>query len=175
MRFSWLIPPVALLATACHAAPAPKADSPAKSAKSALPPPEMDATAEALDPDSAEAAAETLETYYAMLADKNYTAAYQLWGNAGQDSGMTAEEFANSFAKYATYLGEIGKPGEVDAGMSQRWVEIPVTITGTLKDGSSFRMAGPVVMHHVAREMDGVSEADKNWHIRDSSGVKPIP
>lgn len=173
MRFSYMILPVALLATGCEASSAPKAESPSKSAKSALPPPEMDAAVP--DPDSAEAAAETLETYYAMLADHNYAAAYQLWGHGGEDSGMTAEAFANSFAKYATYFGEIGKPGEVDAGMSQRWVEIPVTITGTMKDGSAFRMEGPVILHHIAREMDGVSEADKNWHIRDTSGVKPIP
>lgn len=172
MRLSLLILPLALFAAGCEAAPKPVAS---KSGGTVELPPEMDATATAPDPDSAEAAVETLETYFAMIADKNYTAAYQLWGHGGEDSGMTAEAFANSFAKYASYFGEIGTPGNVDAGAGQRWVEVPVIIIGKIKDGSDFRLEGPVILHHVAREIDGASEADKNWHIRDVSGVKPVP
>ncbi len=142
-----------------------------KTHKSTLPPPDSDISAP--DPDSAEAAADVLETYYALIADRKYREAWALWGHGGEDSGLTADAFTASFDKYASYEAQIGTPGRVDAGMSQRWVEIPVTISGKMKDGSAFRLAGPVILHHVAREMDGVSAEDKEWRIKDTSGVKP--
>lgn len=173
-----------LLASSCEASsrhdPAP--DNSAKIAstgklpktpKTALPPPDRDAAAP--DPDSGEAAADVLETYYALIADHKYREAWMLWGHQGADSAMTADAFAASFDKYASYDAQIGTPGRVDAGMSQRWVEIPVTVTGKLKDGSAFKLAGPVILHHVAREMDGVPDEDKEWRLKDSSGVKPQP
>lgn len=181
MRTAYMILPFMLLASSCEASskhdpqPAPVKVAMADKTKlpkgTALPPPEQDAVAP--DPDSGEAAAEVLETYYALIADHKYSQAWALWGHQGEDSGMTADAFAASFAKYATYQAEIGTPGRVDAGMSQRWVEIPVTITGKLKDGSSFSMQGPVILHHIAREMDGVPDEDKEWRLKDSSGVKP--
>ena len=154
-------------------AAATKPLAPSKSAGTGTPPP--DAALTAPEPDSAEAAADVLETYYALIAARQYRQAWLLWGHGGKDSGMTVDEFAASFANHASYDAEIGAPGSVDAGMSQRWVEIPVTITGKLKDGSAFKLEGPVILHHIAREMDGVSEAEKSWHIRYTSGLKPAP
>lgn len=130
---------------------------------------------EALDPDSAEAAVDVLRRYYGLISDGKYRDAWALWGHQGQDSGMTADAFAASFEKYTSYDATVGVPGEVDAGMMQRWVEIPVKITGKLKDGSGFVMEGPVVLHHIARDMEEVPADDKEWRIRDSSGVKPHP
>lgn len=180
MRISYLLLPIVLFAGGCEAsskdnttAPPTKALQPSKSAQSGEPPPEADAVPPA--PDSAEAAADVLQTYFALIAARKYKEARELWGHGGEDSGMSLDAFAAAFDKYASYEAEVGAPGAVDAGMMQRWVEVPVKISGTMKDGKPFAMEGPVILHHIAREMDGVSPEEKEWRIRDSSGVKPRP
>jgi hypothetical protein len=126
------------------------------------------------DPDSAEAAVALLKKYHALIGQKRYSEAWALWGHDGADSRMTAAEFAASFEKYASYGAKLGEPGGIDAGMMQRWIEIPVTVTGTLNDGSAFKLEGPMILHHIAQEMTDVTPEQKAWRIRESD-LKPRP
>ena len=126
------------------------------------------------DADSAQGAADIVQTYYALLEERNYAAAYRLWERAGAASGLDANAYAASFAKYADYYAEVGTPGRVDAGAGQRYVEVPVRVYGTLKDhGRPFNMEGALILHRVA-DIDGASAAERRWHIRDSS-IRPRP
>lgn len=129
----------------------------------------------AVDDSSPSAAAAALVgRYFAAIGAGQYDTAWRMWGQDGAGSGMSAKAFAESYAKYATYTAEVGAPGEPDAGAGQIYVTVPVRVTGTLRQGGSFAMEGPVVLHRVN---DGIETSDPTahqWRIQ-SSELKPRP
>ncbi len=127
----------------------------------------------AVAPDSAQAAATVVETYFALIEQGKYARARQLWERGGAASGMTPEAFAASFDKYADYHAEVGTPGRIDSGAGQRFVTVPVKAYGTLRTGKPFVMEGPVTLHRTAA-IDGASAEQQRWHISDSA-LKPRP
>lgn len=109
------------------------------------------------------------ETYFRLLGKGDYRAAYNLWRDEGQATGMSARQFADSFDAYTRYSGEIGEPGRVDAGAGQRHIEIPVAIAARLRDGNrSVRMEGELILQRSAA-IDGTLQADRRWRIRDTN------
>ncbi len=175
-----LAPLAVMLLSACNQQSGSRADEPPAAPAPANPASkEMVPQAEAeivkdVDPGSAEAALSVLRQYRALIAQKRFAEAWAYWGHDGTDSGMTAAQFAASFDKYASYDFTLGQPGEIDAGMMQRWITIPVTVTGKLKDTSTFRLEGPMTLHHIAQDMTDVAPEQKLWRIRES-GLKPRP
>lgn len=127
----------------------------------------------AIAPDSAQAAATVVETYFALIEQGKYARARQLWDRDGAASGMTPEAFATSFDKYADYHAEVGTPGRVDSGAGQRFVTVPIKAYGTLRTGKPFIMEGPVTLHRAA-DIDGASAEQRRWRISDSA-LKPRP
>ena len=124
--------------------------------------------------DSAQGAANVVQTYYALLGAGKYRQAWALWGHRGQDSGMTAAAFAASFGIYSDYHANVGAPGAVDAGMSQRWVTVPVQVYGRLKKGGTpIYMLGTVTLHRIAPGV-GDDKTDETWHLK-SADIKPRP
>ncbi len=121
--------------------------------------------------DGAEGAAQVLRDYYGLIARKQFREAWHLWDRDGQASGMAPEAFAASFNKYRNFTAQLGVPGRIDAGAGQRYVTIPVTVSGTLRDGAPFAMEGPVTLHRVA-DIDGATAAQRQWRIYES-GLKP--
>lgn len=124
-------------------------------------------------PDSAQGAANVVQTYYALLGEKKYAAAWKLWGHDGKDSRLTAKAFAASFAKFSEYHANVGAPGEIDAGMSQRWVTVPVQVYGRLRTGAAVNMLGSVTLHRIVPGV-GANKADESWRIR-TADIKPRP
>lgn len=127
----------------------------------------------AADQGSAAAAAQVVRTYHDLIAQRRYAAAWQLWDRDGAASGLSAQAFAASFAKYRDYRAEVGEPGRIDAGAGQRYVTVPVTVSGTLRDGRPFTLAGPMTLHR-SGDIDGASDAQRRWRLYDS-GLKPRP
>lgn len=123
-------------------------------------------------PDSAQGAANVVQTYYALLEAGKYGQAYALWEQGA--AGMSEGAFAASFAKYREYHANIGAPGPIDAGAGQRYVTVPVQVYGRLKAGSQpFNMRGSVILHRTG-DIDGATAAQKSWHIHTTS-IKPRP
>lgn len=121
---------------------------------------------------SAQAAAQVVELYYAQLEEGSYAPAWALWEDGGRASGMGADAFAASFAKYGEYHANIGAPGDIDAGAGQRYVKVPVVVYGRMKDGRPFNMKGDVTLHRT--EVDGATPEQRRWRIR-SADIKPRP
>ncbi|MET0310062.1 MAG: MliC family protein [Sphingomonas sp.] len=130
--------------------------------------------------ESAQGAANVVQTYYALIGEGKYRQAWALWDNGGKASGMSAAAFAASFARYSEYHANIGAPGDVDAGAGQRFVTVPVQAYGRLKaDGRPFNLLGSVTLHRVA-DIDGATAEQKQWHIRSADlvarpGAEPSP
>ncbi|MFC3579384.1 hypothetical protein [Sphingomonas hylomeconis] len=123
--------------------------------------------------DSAQGAANVVQSYYALLGERKYARAWALWGHDGADSGMSAKAFAASFDKFSEYHANVGAPGEIDAGMSQRWVTVPVQVYGRLKTGTPVYMLGSVTLHRIVAGVGG-PKSQQRWHIR-TIDVKPRP
>jgi hypothetical protein len=123
--------------------------------------------------DSAQGAANVVQTYYALLGEKKYRQAWALWGHDGKDSGQSAAAFAASFDAYSEYHANVGAPGTVEAGMSQRWVTVPVQVYARLKRGTPVYGLGTAQLHRIVEGVGGPA-SQQRWHIR-SIDVKLRP
>lgn len=117
--------------------------------------------------ESAQGAANVVQTYYALIGEGKYRQAWALWGNGGKDSGMSPGAFAASFGRYSEYHANIGAPGAIDAGAGQRYVTVPVQAYGRMKDGRPFNLLGSVTLHRVG-DVDGATAEQKQWRIRSA-------
>jgi membrane-bound inhibitor of C-type lysozyme len=120
--------------------------------------------------DSAQGAANVVQTYYALIEAGKYGQAYALWG-AGA-AGMRREAFAASFAKYRDYHAEIGAPSAIEGAAGSRYVTVPVRAYGNLKAGGPFDMRGSVTLRRAV--VDGATPEQRRWHI-SGSDLKPRP
>ena len=115
------LPALALVLSACGG-PAPPTPAPSPAPSPAIP--STPIAANASDPaenvetslpeapfaqDGGQAAADVVQRYLALLADRRYPEAYRLWRDGGARSGMSEAEFAASFARYSTLRGEVGE------------------------------------------------------------------
>ena len=124
--------------------------------------------------DSAQGAANVVQTYYALIGEGKYARARSLWADGGKASGASPDAFAARFARYSEYHANIGAPGAVDAGAGQRYVTVPVQISARLKKGAAAEyQIGSVTLHRTAN-IDGATAEQKSWHIR-SIDLKPAP
>lgn len=122
----------------------------------------------------AETPEQVVRRYTDAIARRRYDEAWRLWEGQGRASGLTGAEFADGFARYASFEATIGRPYDADGGAGQRFVTVPVTVTGMLRTGEPFRLEGPVILHKAA---DGIESDDPDahyWRLR-SSEMKPRP
>ena len=127
--------------------------------------PSADATVQAglpAEPTPQDAVAVVRE-YYAAIDDGSYARAYALWSDAGRASGQTPQQFADGFADTADVVATLGEPGREDPGAGQRYIEVPVGITATRRDGSTHRYAGSYVLHRTV--VDGATPEQRAWRI----------
>jgi hypothetical protein len=121
-------------------------------------------------PDSAQGAANVVQTYYALIEEGKYAQAYQLWEPGA--AGMSAEAFAASFAGYSEVHANIGAPDDIDAGAGQRHVTVPVQFYGRRKDGGKpFNLRGSLTLHRSV--VDGATPEQKAWRI-SGADLKPL-
>ncbi|RYD65760.1 MAG: hypothetical protein EOP58_06835 [Sphingomonadales bacterium] len=146
-----------------------------------VPPPELTIPVNAIEnaavetpavDETAQGAANVVQSYYALIGERKYADAWALWEDVGKASGMSAQAFTASFDKYAAYNAQVGSPGAVDAGAGQRFVTVPVQINGKLKTGALVSMTGSVTLHRTVA--DGASVEQKSWRIR-TADIKPRP
>ena len=157
-------------------APAKKPAAPAPSAQAPLEPPapgeagglpdDRTPVSEApFTPDSAQGAANILQTYYALIEQGDYDAAYAL--RSPSADGPSAAEFAASFERYAEYHAQIGAPSNIEGAAGSLYVEVPVQIYGRLKDGKPFSSAGTVTLRR-SNDVPGSTAEQRRWHIYTS-------
>ena len=123
-------------------------------------------------PDSAQGAADVVQTYYALLEGRKYAQAWALWDD-GSGKPRSAAQFARTFAQYREYHANVGAPGRIDAGAGQRYVTVPVQVYARRIDGTPQYQLGSVVLHR-AGDIDGATPEQRKWRIR-SIDLKPAP
>lgn len=136
------------------------------------PPPEPTQAPAQAEPTPADAVA-VIDAYYAAIAANQYPRAYALWSGGGQASGQSAQQFAGGFADTASVSVDIGTPGRIDAAAGSRYVEIPVAVTATRRDGSVHHYAGAYTLRRAV--VDGATADQRAWRIgsADLREVRP--
>jgi membrane-bound inhibitor of C-type lysozyme len=140
-------------------------------APAATPTPTREVVSEApFTKDSAQGAADVVQTYYALIGEGKYGQAYALWKPGA--AGMTRQAFAASFDKYRDYHAEVGAPSGIEGAAGSRYVTVPVRAYGNLKRGEPFTMRGSVTLSRAVA--DGATPEQRAWHI-SGSDLKPRP
>lgn len=115
--------------------------------------------------DSAQGAADLVQTYFALVGERKYAEAFALREPATAGA-PTADAFAVSFARYAEYHANVGAPGAIEAAAGQRYVAVPVQVYARLKEGRTpVYQIGRVTLHRTSA-VDGASATQRAWRIR---------
>jgi len=122
----------------------------------------------AVDPRSAEAAVAVLRDYFRLLEQKDFVAAHRLWSATSEERSLSDDAFAAKFDDYRTYHAELATPAGVQGAAGSLYVDIPVTVSGELNDGRTFRLEGPVTLRRV-NDVPGATPEQLQWRIMRSA------
>lgn len=115
--------------------------------------------------DSAQGAANVVQTYYALLGGRAFDKAWVLWRDGGKASGQpTAPAFAASFDRYAQYNAQVGGPGAIEGAAGSLYVTVPVVIYGRLKTGQEVHEKGQATLRRI-NDVPGSTGEQRRWHI----------
>jgi hypothetical protein len=104
-----------------------------------------------------------LRDYFAAINSGNFGRAYALWADGGRASGQSPQGFADGFADTTGISVELQAPGRVDAAAGSRYVEVPVTLRASLRDGGERRLTGAFTLRRAV--VDGATAEQRAWRI----------
>ena len=120
-----------------------------------------------IDPKSAQGAGQVLQSYFALIEAGRHAEAWRLWSDGGRASGMSAAQFADSFAPYAEYHAYVGAPGRIEGAAGSAYVEVPVQVYGRLRSGAPFNRRGTMTLRRV-NDVPGATPEQMQWRIHSS-------
>ena len=112
-----------------------------------------------IDPNSAEAAGQVVQSYGALIEQQRWGQANALWGDKD-----TAAKFQSNLMKNAEVHLEIGNPGEPEGAAGSIYMTMPVIFYGDSREGQPFRHSADVILRRV-NDVPGSTEAQRRWHI----------
>lgn len=128
-------------------------------------------------PASAQGAANVMQTYFALIGEKRFEDAWELWNSQPTDGangvGMTKAQFAADMSRYYQYSAQVGAPGQGEGAAGSVYVAVPVQIYGRLKTGEAFHQRGDATLRRV-NGVDGATERQRQWHIARIE-TSPVP
>ena len=122
--------------------------------------------------DSAQGAANVVQTYFALLEAGRHEMARRLWSDGATD--RNAGDFAALFAQYDDYHAEVFAPGEIEGAAGSLYVEVPVRIYGHRIGGGAFSTRSTITLRRI-NDVPGSSAEQRRWHIMRSSAEPVLP
>lgn len=138
----------------------PMVEAPAPGTPGGLPDDRTPISEAPFTPQSAQGAADVVQTYFAHIGQKDYAAAYGLLRNPSQ----SLVQFTQGFAKYHQYSANVGAPGAVEGAAGSSFVETPVLIYGRLKTGEVVNELGKATLRRV-NDVPGSTPEQRLWRI----------
>ena len=120
------------------------------------------ATAAAAEP-TANDAVQAIQRYYDAIRAHDYAGAYALWSDGGRASGQSAEQFANGFADTTDVVATLDAPARMEGAMGSRYIEVPVAVEATTRDGRVRRFVGAYTLRRSV--VDGATPEQRAWRI----------
>jgi hypothetical protein len=112
-----------------------------------------------IDPKSAEAAGQVVQSYGALIEQGRWSEAGKLWSDSA-----AAAQFSDGLKGYPEVHLEIGELGRMEGAAGSIYIPMPVVFYGKLKDGSAFRRPAEVTLRRV-NDVPGSTEDQRRWHI----------
>jgi hypothetical protein len=112
---------------------------------------------------SAAAAVAVVRDYYDAIRERDFERAYGLWGDAERMPGQTLDEFRSGFAETASVEVTPGEPGRVEGAAGSRYIDVPVEIEATQKDGTVQRFRGTYALRRAV--VPGATEEQRRWRL----------
>jgi hypothetical protein len=107
---------------------------------------------------SVEDAVAVVRGYYAALAAHDATRAHAYWVQGTRPAIAPAND-----ADTVSLSADVGAPGGMDAAAGSRYLRVPVTVTRTLRDGSTARTGSIVTLRRSV--VDGATPEQRAWRI----------
>ncbi|MEO7655052.1 MAG: hypothetical protein ABIS23_05140 [Sphingomicrobium sp.] len=123
---------------------------------------------------SPQAARQIVQSYYAAINRGDYRTAYLAWDQNGAASGKSFAVFRRGFSQTANTRVVTYPAINGDAGMSQRWIDVPVDVYATLKNGRRQHFRGRYTLHRVVAGV-GAPLSQQNWHLSSAQLVAVSP
>ncbi len=128
-------------------------------------------------PTSPQGAANQMQIYFALIGEKKFDQAWDLWSGEAADganaSGLTKAEFIADMNRYYQYSAQVGAPGSPEGAAGSTFLTVPVQIYGRLKTGEVFHHRGDATLRRV-NDVDGSTERQRQWRI-DKIETTPFP
>lgn len=138
---------------ACHAQPGDvRPPSPGK--PGGLPNDRTPISEAPFSPDSAQGAANVVQSYFALAEQ----------GRAAEAGKLRTDGRPIDLTPYASYHAEIGAPGPLGAAAGSLYVEVPVVLYGRLKSGGELHRSGKAVLRR-SNDIPGASPDQRRWRI----------
>jgi hypothetical protein len=112
-----------------------------------------------IDPKSPEAAGQVVQSYGALVEQKEWAEAEKLWGNGDAAKTLTAELKSDAEAHL-----QIGKPTDMEGAAGSSYITVPVVLYGKDSKSAPFHRSGKVTLRRV-NDVPGSTEAQRRWHI----------
>lgn len=124
-------------------------------------PPEEDA----IDPKSAQGAAQVVQGYYGLLEERRFNDAQDLWNEHGAIGSEDDDSFARRFRNFSEIHANVGAPGQVEGAAGSLYIVVPAQVYGRLAaNGKPWYRLRQVTLRR-ANDVPGSSKADRRWHI----------
>lgn len=113
---------------------------------------------------SAQGAADVVQTYYALLAERRFASAWGLWWDGGRASGMSRDAFVERQSAYLEYRAQVGAPGRIEGAAGSLYVTVPISVAARPRRGRDLHFAGTVVLRRV-NGISGSRPGQRLWRI----------
>jgi Predicted periplasmic protein len=138
----------------CWSGDAPPVEPPAPGQPGGLPDDRTPVSEAPFTPESAQGAADVVQTFYAHLAA----------GKAAEAARLMRNGAPPDLARYSSYNAQVGAPGRIEGAAGSLFVEVPVVIYGRLKTGQEVHESGKVVLRRT-NDVPGATPDQRAWRI----------
>ncbi|MFB0873993.1 MULTISPECIES: hypothetical protein [unclassified Sphingobium] len=119
----------------------------------------------AIDPDSAQGAAQVVQGYYGLLEEKRFEDAQDLWNPTSAIGAQDDARFAARFRGFSEIHANIGAPSDPEGAAGSSYVTVPVQVYGRIAaTGKPFYALRQVTLRRV-NDVPGSTAEQRRWHI----------
>lgn len=114
--------------------------------------------------DSAQGAANVVQTYFGLIEARRYGEAWRLLAEGARPHGSSEADFAAAFDQYAEYHAQVGAPGRPEGAAGSVHVEVPAQVYGRMRNGEAFNKSGTVFLRR-CNDVPGCTAEQRRWRI----------
>ncbi|MES1985577.1 MAG: hypothetical protein V4461_11540 [Pseudomonadota bacterium] len=121
----------------------------------------------AIDPASAQGAGQLVQGYYALLEEKRFADAQDLWRDGTPHGDEDPKVFASRFDQFSEIHANIGAPGDPEGAAGSLYVAVPVQIYARVRATGKPYYALRLVTLKRVNDVPGSTAEQRRWHIEN--------